>query len=74
MASFSLRNLFGRRQTTAAVARPPEREIVVGAKADQDTSLTAFDNSTITYSSDLASTHYDSLLRNKQSNINTLYQ
>lgn len=62
MASFSFRNLFrANRQTTAAAERPPQASVVVGAKADGDTSLTAFDNSTITYSSDLASTDFDSL-------------
>lgn len=59
MASFSFRNLFGRRQNHATAERPPETPVIVGAKADADTSLTAFDNSTITYSSELNATDFD---------------
>lgn len=75
MATFSWRNIF-RRQPQSAEPRSPQEErgkVVVGAKDDGE-SLKAFDNSNITYSGALSSIDYDALLRNKQSNITTLYQ
>lgn len=76
MARFSLRNPFSRRQTRQpAESELKHPDIVVGATSDSaEDSLKAFDNSVITYSSDLASVEYDSILRDKQRNINTLYQ
>ena len=77
------RNLFSffRRQKNNMVNSPvgamPEdkpRKTVIGAKEQSETSLKAFDNSNITYSSQLSSVDYDSILRNKQDNIDTLYQ
>lgn len=73
--AFSLRNLFSRQAPKATGVVQPEtpKKVFVGAE-DQGEALRAFDNSNITYSSELASVDYDSLLRDKQSNINTLYQ
>lgn len=81
MAQFSLFNLF-RRQKNNMIGNPvgalPEesqqRKTVIGAKDQGESSLKAFDNSNITYSSELSSVDYDSLLRDKQGNIDTLYQ
>lgn len=76
--AFSFKNLFSRGRTPAPVgAAPDERRlgVVTGANnLEGEASLRAFDNSTITYSSELSSADYDSILRDKQSNINTLYQ
>ena len=75
--AFRIRNLFQRKPAASPVGAETgkERSVVIGAKDLQDgTSLQAFDNSTITYSSELSGVDYDSLLRDKQSNINTLYQ
>lgn len=75
MARFSLRNLFRRsnRQTASTQSQKP---VIVWGSVDNtgDKELTAFENSNITYSSDLNSVDYDSLLRDKQRNINTFYQ
>jgi len=72
MARFSFRNLFSRRQTANAV--PQERHIIWSMPDHNDPALTAFENSNITYSADLSSVNYDTILRNKQDNIVQLYQ
>lgn len=75
--ALGFRNLFQKKINTAPVGAEMQRhkEIVTGAKDLQDaTSLKAFDNSVITYSSELSSVDYDSILRDKQGNINTLYE
>ena len=80
MAPLNFRNMFKRNKTHVASApagvNPEEqiRKIVVGANNQTESSLRAFDNSTVTYSSDLASADYDSILRDKQSNIDELYR
>ena len=72
MARFSLRNLFGGRQKNNAV--PQTKHIIWSIADPEDTKLSAFENSNITYSGDLASVDYQAILRNKQANINTFYQ
>lgn len=74
-----LSNLFRRR--SAPVGAMPNKEdspkrtnTVVGAEDSAESSIKAFDNSKITYSSELSSVDFDSILRDKQTNINTLYQ
>ena len=80
MAQFSIRNIFRRNKGLASApvgAQPevqPQSKTVIGAANQVDSSLRAFDNSNVTYSSDLASADYDAILRDKQSNIDTLYQ
>lgn len=76
MARFSFRNLFRAQQPsmTNAVWPSEDKDIVVGAEMDTGESLKAYDNSNITYSSELSSVSYDDILRNKQNNIDTLYQ
>ena len=82
MAPFTLSRLFRRQRNnmvSSPVGAPPEEThtkntTVIGAKEVNESSLKAFDNSNITYSSELSSVDYDSLLRNKQDNIDTLYQ
>lgn len=82
MAQFSIRNIFrrNRHMNNIPVGAQPEsgeapvRKTVIGAANQTESSLRAFDNSNVTYSSDLASANYDAILRDKQSNINTLYQ
>ena len=68
-----LDRLLGRTQTT--VAEQPRRiEVVgVGKEADQET-IQSFSNSNFTFSGDLSSFDYVSILRNKQDNIQSLYQ
>lgn len=78
MAQFGLRNIFKRNKITNAPvgvsAEQEQRKIVVGANNQTESSLKAFDNSTITYSGDTSSVDYDSILRDKEGNIDTLYQ
>lgn len=80
MAQFSIRNIFRRNRNnviSAPVGAQPEsqpRKTVIGAANQTESSLKAFDNSNITYSSDMSNVDYDSILRDKQSNIDTLYQ
>lgn len=81
MAQFNLFNIFRRPRNnminSPVGAMPDEsanKQLVVGAKEQSESSLKAFDNSNITYSSELSSVDYDSLLRNKQDNIDTLYR
>lgn len=80
MAQLNIRNLFRRNRSSVAsapVGAQPEdqpRKTVIGAANQTDSSLKAFDNSNITYSSDMESVDYDAILRDKQSNIDTLYQ
>ena len=75
MARFSWRNPFARNtRPSTSGGQKDDRIIAVGAKEDDGETLRAFDNSTITYSSELSSVDYDGILRNKQQNINTLYQ
>lgn len=68
--------LLGRRETT--VAERPQRkkqEIVVGVgkELDQET-IQSFNNSNFTFSGELADFDYVAILRNKQENIQRLYQ
>ena len=76
MARFSIRNLFRNSRSTAAEdqQRPSSSTVIVGADDTVGETLSAYDNSTITYSSDLSSVSYDDLLRDKQANIVDLYR
>ena len=49
------------------------KEVAVGAKNDKDVSIT-FNDKNITFTGDLASYDYDSILRNKQRNITRLFE
>lgn len=60
-------------------AQEPERKkmnVVVGAKIEQSErkDFQSFNNSNITFSGELANYNYDSILRDKQRNIYSLYQ
>lgn len=82
MARFSIRNIFpwNKRNASAPVGASPDseessvRKTVIGAANQTESSLRAFDNSNVTYSGALEAVDYDSILRDKQNNINTLYQ
>lgn len=51
----------------------PKQEIAVGAK-DTSSSTMTYNDKAITYSGDIASYDYDRILRDKQRNINSLYE
>lgn len=80
MARFSIRNIFARNRNTAPVgahadsAETMAKKTVIGAANQTESSLRAFDNSNVTYSGSLESVDYDAILRDKQNNIDTLYQ
>lgn len=68
---------FFRRTTTTTVAPQPQtkKEVHVGASREQDEqTVQSFNNSNITFSGELAGYNYDSILRNKQDNIQSIYQ
>lgn len=69
-----LDRLFGRVETT--VATPPQKKaIAVGAGKEADTeTIQSFNNSNFTFSGELSSYDYVSILRNKQDNIQSFYQ
>lgn len=75
--AFNIGKIFRRSTKPSPVGAltPAEtKNMIVGANDLTGDNLKAFDNSTITYSSELNSVDYDNLLRDKQENINTLYQ
>lgn len=79
MAQFRIGNFFRRQKNIASapVGAAPEtqpQKTVIGANNQTEISLRAFDNSNITYSSGLSSVDYDDILRDKQGNIDSLYQ
>lgn len=62
-------------QKQSEPVQPPKREIAVGASKDKDEQvIQSFSNSNITFSGSLAGYDYGSILRNKQDNIELLYQ
>ena len=63
----------GRAQPRAEPATKEVKMIAVGAK-DESASTMTYNDKSITYSGDLASYDYDSILRDKQRNINSLYE
>lgn len=66
---------FVNRQVTAAAIQPKKKEVVVGANPDKDvTTIQSFNNSNFTFSGELADFDYVSILRNKQDNIQRIYQ
>ncbi|MBQ6255878.1 MAG: hypothetical protein IJJ60_04745 [Clostridia bacterium] len=52
---------------------PPPKEVAVGARDDGQSKMT-FNDKSITFTGDLASYDYDSILRDKQRYINSLYE
>lgn len=65
---------FSRNETTVA-EQPQTRPIVVGAGKEADTeTIQSFSNSNFTFSGELSSYDYVSILRNKQGNIQSFYQ
>ena len=65
---------FRKSQPVQVQPSEPKKTVVGASDVKDEIKLTAFDNSNITYSSELSSVDYDSLLRNKEQNITTLYQ
>jgi hypothetical protein len=66
---------FFRRTTTTVASQPAKREVFVGASNERDEQVVqSFSNSNITFSGELSGYDYDSILRNKQDNIVSLYQ
>lgn len=67
-----------RKPVEAAVEKPPtqnKQKVVTGAKDEDDfIKYSSFSNSNITFSGSLSGYDYDSILRNKQKNIVSLYQ
>ena len=68
-----LRDWFAPRKHAQQVDAPSRIELAVGAENDGDVSLT-FNDKNITYSGDLTTYDYNSILRNKQDNIVKLYE
>ena len=67
--------LFGRTESAVAVQPQKKREIAVGAGKEQDTeTIQSFNNANFTFSGELSSYDYVSILRNKQENIQSFYQ
>lgn len=69
--------LFDRfRRTTNIEAPQPKKpvETIVGAEKDTEEVFQSYTNSNITFSGSLSGYDYDSILRNKQDNIVSLYQ
>jgi len=66
---------FGRTQQIAAEQPHKKREIAVGANKDNDLeNIASFNNANFTFSGELADFDYVSILRNKQENIQQLFQ
>lgn len=80
MAQFRLSQLFRRKKpenNSGPVGAMPEEsgnKVIIGAKDQGDSSLRAFDNSNITFSGDISTVNYEDILRDKQGNIDTLYE
>ena len=69
-----LDRLFSRPETTAAV-QPQKQSHVVGVdNRNDEITIQSFSNSNFTFSGELASYDYVSILRNKQENIQLFYQ
>lgn len=66
---------FFRRTTAAAASQPVKKDVFVGASRERDEQvIQSFSNSNITFSGELSGYDYGSILRNKQDNIQSLYQ
>ncbi len=63
----------GNAKPRAEPAPAPKQEVAVGAK-DNTSSTMTYNDKAITYSGDIASFDYDAILRDKQRNINSLYE
>jgi hypothetical protein len=69
-----LDRLFGRQETVVA-NQPQKQKIAVGADKDNDLeTIQSFNNSNFTFSGELNDFDYVSILRNKQDNIQSIYQ
>lgn len=66
--------LFGSRTKHIVQTVAPPRKIAVGANNSGKEVTITFNDKNITYTGDLASYNYDTILRNKQDNINRLYE
>ena len=67
--------LFSRNETVAAEQPKKKQDIVVGAGKENDLeTIQSFSNSNFTFSGELADFDYVGILRNKQDNIQRLYQ
>lgn len=62
-----------RRGEPRPAASAGKREIVVAATDENDSNMT-FEDRNITFTGDLSSYDYDAILRDKQGNINSLYE
>ena len=66
---------FRNRNVTTVADQPQKKEVVVGVDKGNDVeTIQSFSNSNFTFSGDLSSYDYVSILRDKQSNIQSLYQ
>lgn len=80
MAQFPFLNFLKRNKTpiqtmpAGAVPEDNSAKVVIGAQNQDVSSLRAFDNSNVTYSGDPGTVNYQDILRDKQGNIDTLYQ
>lgn len=73
MARFSFKNLFGGTPRTTDIKIKPS-VIATGESAESTDNIGAFDNSRFTYSGDITQVDFNSILINKQDNINQIYQ
>ena len=73
MARFSFKNLFGGISQKTESKRNTA-SIVTGASASDTDNIGAFDNSLFTYSGDITQVDFNSILINKQDNINQIFQ
>lgn len=69
----NIENFFSGSRANNVPSTPEPRTIHVGADNRKEP-LTTFDNKNITFTGDLTTYDYDSILRNKQNNINQLYE
>lgn len=69
-----LDRFFGSRTRSPVQVTAPQREIAVGADNSSKEVTITFNDKNITFTGDLASYNYDTIQRNKQDNINKLYE
>lgn len=67
--------LLGRTETAAETQPQKKREVIVGVDREKDqTTIQSFNNSNFTFTGELADFDYVGILRNKQDNIQSIYQ
>lgn len=67
--------LLGRTETVAETQPQKKREVIVGVDREKDqTTIQSFNNSNFTFTGELADFDYVGILRNKQDNIQSIYQ